>query len=201
MRRSAVLCLLALALIPTAVLVHDAVGGSSGRPAVEPALLRALDDLFPDDRCIPPSASLKLVAQELETLGYRDWTVRQLPAAERSPCNSASADAENRWVVLTPASRPEVANTLAAFRVRSLRDCWSRNEAEKLLRRELAAFGLTDYETRDDGPVTFPVDLRRSLDLSREEAQRHYDQGCYTYSGVTWAEDGMPIFILAGNGG
>ena len=188
---------LALILVPVAIFARGILAQS---PREEAELVQVMARLFPDDRCVPPAVALDRVEKELQQPRYDAWTVRVQDGARGSPCNSAAIDASNRWVLLAPSSRPEVAAALTAFHAESLEDCMGREEIEARLTHMLAKNGVALFQTRYDGPVTFPIASERPLEELRAAALRHYEMGCYTYSGQAWSTDGLPIYFFAGDG-
>ena len=81
----------------------------------------------------------------------------------------------------------------------SLEGCLDREGIKARLNQVLAEHGVAQFQTRYDGPVTFPIVSTVPLEELREAALRHYELGCYTYSGVAWAVDGTPVYFLAGD--
>lgn len=187
----------ALALVPVAIVARGSLDQS---PHEEAILIEAMARLFPDDDCVLSATALELVERELQHLGSAAWTVRVQDGARGSPCNSVAVDGPNRLVLLVPASRPEVSAALTRFHVETLRTCLNRDEVAAQLDDVLEHYDVTDFETRYDGPVTFPVDPDQSLEQASEAALRHYENGCYTYSGLSWSTDGTPVYFLVGDG-
>jgi hypothetical protein len=184
--------------LPVAIVVRAMLGASDTLVGDERRLSDKIDTILPDDTCTPPDVALRLVEKLLASEPHSSLSLRVLPGAELSRCVSVAVDFRNGWVLLVPGSDPELSAELAQLRRDALQECLTRDQLLGRVTAIAARHQLTEFRVRDGGPITVPIDGGALSRVDLQAALAHYAQGCFLYSGLTWAPDGRPVFVFAG---
>lgn len=190
--------IIAAVLLPAAVVVLARVGRPDSVQGDDRHLRGAIEERFPGDSCTPPDVALEALRRMLDISSDSGWMVRVLAGAQRSRCVSVTLDAEHGWVLVVPGSDRQLSAELSELRRHALRECLTREQLVALVASIAARSGVAEFGVLDGGPITIPTEDGRLSRADQQAALNRYARGCYLYSGLTWAPDGKPVFVLAG---
>lgn len=160
----------------------------------EPALEAAVSRVFAaGDGCLSAKEARGAIQDQLDEMGYDDWTIESRSGAESARCVSSFL-VPHHAVVLIRGIGPDTAEAMEAVADELLRQCLGRADAMQLVSSALSSAGETDFVVRADpwGPQGAPID---KIDAYRD----HLAAGCYVYVGApTREDDGTMIHDLWG---
>jgi hypothetical protein len=155
-------------------------------------LQRILESVFAGEDCHAASATEVQLRSRLSAAGLIYWHVERRTGIRDDDCVTDLTIARTATIRLLPALRPSVRTALDGLWTDLMNECLDKEAATDRVTVTLSRLGETDFVVRTDGPVSAP---RERID----DAVAHVKQGCFTYSGVGWSEDGQAIVYLAGS--
>lgn len=147
----------------------------------QPALERALASTFDRNGCLDANAARRAVRNDLDGLGYDDWTIAARQGAGQARCVAAAVDASHHEVLLLPATGGDLIRALDGVRAELLERCLDREGAMRLVRSVLVSMHVDDewrVRADPDGPRPVPIGP------AGEAVQRHAAEGCYVLAGT-----------------
>jgi len=192
---SAAMVIVAFGLAGILVLAAQALSrptsaGSFGEGPPPADINAAVLEILADDRCIPAQEAEAAMRSRLDALGHPSWTIGRGAGVRDGGCVTLSIEPAEQRVVLLMALDPAVRKGLEAVATELLQECKTKEEASELVRAVLS--GTEGWELRTDGGLAGPNEM------TVEEVQRHWDAGCWIYSGTGWTAEGVRIYRIGG---
>lgn len=144
-----------------------------------------------DEACVTAPEAEGRIRARLGDMGYTEWVISLGPGVRAGGCVSASIQTLEQRILLMMAPRSEVIEALEVAAEELLDRCLGKEDATDLVASVLTSLGETGWEIRSDGPVGAPIGRR-------DEVMRHFEAGCFSYSGMGWTEDGVRLYFIAG---
>lgn len=165
-------------------------------PFVQPPteLQRAMAAVFPADRCTSPADGERIVREELDRLGYSDWTIQVNPTNDNEPCVYPLFDTAGQTVILVRDQAPERSQGAERLEARLWTECFDEQSARDLIGNELVELGVTDWTIQVDGSIT-----PGSFSAEERARRAHMKAGCFVLVGSVQEEDGPAIYLINGD--
>jgi hypothetical protein len=174
------------------IIITVAAGRQSRHDSgIPPDLEAALGQVLAGRSCLTATEAERLIGVRLERSEYSDWSISRGGGIRPNSCVSAGVSTSDHRIVLVPVAPLEVRQAMRSVREELYRRCLGKDEAARFIVSVLRGVGETDPEIRADGPIVLP-------EASGEAVQRHVDNGCFIYSGMTWTANGEPVYMIAG---
>lgn len=166
--------------------------GSPGREPLPPTdLSDAVAEVFSSSECIRSDAALARISEQIDRLGFADWTVTIADGVRPGKCVGAGFVVRDHRILLMPAVSAALREAIDEMEESLLADCYDESGARQFVTGLLARADEEAWDISTDGPVGGPVDRF-------DEVMHHIDAGCYVYSGTGWTADGVRIIYLTG---
>lgn len=164
---------------------------TSGEPEAPADIQSAIAGLFVEGRCTTTAEAEERLPATLSELGHPDWIVDTEADVAVNDCVTPATLTLERRVLLMKALPPEVNAVLDVLTNHTLDHCLRRNEAIELVASRLHSLGETDYKIETGGMLAAPAERW-------EEAKRHYEAGCYVFSGTGRDSEGARVYYVTG---
>jgi hypothetical protein len=172
-----------IVLLVAAALLVGASAATAQRvlyPSVpEPELEAAIERIWSSQNCVSAAEARAAIQDELDRLGYDDWTIRDEPFLGQARCVAAGVISELHEVRLWPGISVSIERTQEAIIDGLLDTCMGRAEATQYVTSMLTTAGSDPFVVKTDpwGPQGGPID-------KIDAYQAHVAAGCFVYVGM-----------------
>lgn len=184
--------LIVAAVMASELILADEIQYSdSGEPEAPADIQDAIKTLFVVGRCTTAAEAEERLPGTLSDLGHPDWVVDFEGNILADDCVTSATLTSERRILVVEALRPEVDAALDGLTNYTLDHCLGRDEAMEFVTSSLDALGESDYEIDTSGMLSAPVERW-------DHAVRHYEAGCFVFSGVGNSDDGVRLYFVTG---
>lgn len=163
----------------------------SGEPEAPAEIQAAVSGLFVEGRCTTAAEAEDRLPATLSDLGQAEWGVDIEGDVAPDDCVTSATLALEKRILLVKALRPEVDAALDGLTNYTLDHCLGEDEAIEFVTARLDALGESEYEIDTDGMLVAPVERW-------DHAVRHYEAGCYVFSGTGRDAEGVRVYYVTG---